>query len=260
MTDSAATGKRTIIEMTDVVAMSLRHPKTPVIEGIDWIVEEGDFWVVAGLLGAGKTDFVSLIAGLMPPFRGTYRLFGQDAVGGDERQKTRLRLRMGNVFDGGQLLHDLTVVENVALPIRYQSNCTLADCADRVRALLEFVGLSEWATKRPEEISRNWRQRAGLARALALEPELLLLDSPLSGLDPRHSQWWLQCLAQLSAGHSLTGDRPLTIVVTGHDLRPWQGVARQFALLKDGRFMRGQDNAGATEQTECLSKEMMRFE
>ena len=249
-----------VIEMKGADAVSMRQPGTRIIEGIDWVVEAGDFWAVGGLLGAGKTDLMSLVAGLMPPARGTYLLFGQNLTRSEEHLQTLQRRRLGHVFDGGQLLHNLTVAENVALPIQYHRDCSFEDCAERVRALLDFASLQAMAGKRPGEISRNWRQRAGLARALALQPELLLVDSPLSGLDPRHAQWWLQRLGELAAGHPLTEGRALTIVVTGHDLRPWQGLARQFALIKDGRFVRGHDNAGAAEQTEHLSKEMLRLE
>jgi ABC-type transporter Mla maintaining outer membrane lipid asymmetry ATPase subunit MlaF len=88
----------------------------------------------------------------------------------------------------------------------------------------------------PSAIGRNWQKRVGLARALVLKPELLLVDDPLAGLDPRHTNWWLAFLDALSRGHPLLEGRPVTLVVTTADLRPWKGHARQFAVLNSQKF------------------------
>jgi ABC-type transporter Mla maintaining outer membrane lipid asymmetry ATPase subunit MlaF len=99
-------------------------------------------------------------------------------------------------------------------------------------------------------VNRNWQQRIGLARALALKPEVLLLDNPLTGLDPRDAAWWLDIVDALAAGHPIVDGKPLTLVVTGDDLRPWQNRARQFAVLKNRQFVSlgaRADLAGHTE-------------
>jgi ABC-type transporter Mla maintaining outer membrane lipid asymmetry ATPase subunit MlaF len=103
--------------------------------------------------------------------------------------------------------------------------------------LLEATGLTLLTTRLPSSLGRNWQQRVGLARALALRPEVLLLDNPLSGLDPRDVAWWLEFLARLSAGHPLLDGRPLTLVVSGDNLRPWKHLARQFGVLRGTRFV-----------------------
>ncbi len=97
--------------------------------------------------------------------------------------------------------------------------------------------LTPLADVTPANVAANWRQRAALARALILQPELLLLDNPLSGLGARHRQWWLRFLDQLSRGHELFGCRPMTIVVTADDLRPWRNARRKFALLHEKKFI-----------------------
>jgi ABC-type transporter Mla maintaining outer membrane lipid asymmetry ATPase subunit MlaF len=102
---------------------------------------------------------------------------------------------------------------------------------------LEFLELTPWADSTPGTLSRNWQRRAGLARALILGPDLLLLDNPLMGLDLLHRQWWLAFLDQLSNGHTLFQGRPVTLAVTTADLRPWYGHARQFAALRNRRFI-----------------------
>jgi ABC-type transporter Mla maintaining outer membrane lipid asymmetry ATPase subunit MlaF len=141
------------------------------------------------------------------------------------------------VFQGGQLFNHLTIAENVALPLRYQNNLTAIEAAREVRALLARLELTPLADVTPANVAANWRQRAALARALILKPEILLLDNPLAGLGARHLQWWLRFLDQLSRGHELFGGNPLTLVVTADDLRPWQNAKRKFAVLRDKKFI-----------------------
>jgi ABC-type transporter Mla maintaining outer membrane lipid asymmetry ATPase subunit MlaF len=189
----------------------------------------------------------------MAPQQGRYRFFGEDMpIFEDERLNERLRL--GLVFDGGQLFNHLTVAENVALPLRYRHNLSRNEAAAAVSELLEGTGLAPWAERTPGALGRSWQKRAGLARALALKPEALLVDNPLAGLDPRHVGWWLGFLDQLSKGHSLMQGRPLTLVVTTADFRPWQGHARQFAILRNHGF----EVLGTWAQLESASADVLR--
>ena len=224
------------LEMREVTVTSLKDPAKVVVEGVNWTVAAGDFWAVGGLLRSGKSDLMALAAGILRPAHGTYRLFGKELIAGFEHERLELRHRIGLVFDGGQLLHQLTLVENIALPLRYHLGSG-SDIDQRIRELLQFTGLEPWAESHPVAVTRNWQQRFGLARALALRPEVLLLDSPLTGLDPRDAGWWLETVEALSAGHPIMDRRPLTLVVTGNDLRPWGQRARQFAVLKSNQFL-----------------------
>jgi ABC-type transporter Mla maintaining outer membrane lipid asymmetry ATPase subunit MlaF len=147
------------------------------------------------------------------------------------------RLRIGFVFQGGQLFNRLTIGENVALPLCYQKNLTAPEAAQAVAGLLEIMELTPFADVAPSSVAAVWRHRAALARALVLEPELLLLDNPLAGLGTRHRQWLLQFLDQLWQGHELAGGRPMTLAVTTDDLRPWQNVWRKFAVLHEKKFV-----------------------
>ena len=247
-----------VLEMENVTVTALQNPANVVLDEVNWTVRAGDFWAVAGLHRSGKSDLLALAAGLMPPARGVCRVFGHDADGPvrDEPAASPHR-RLGLVFDGGQLLHHLTVAENIALPLRYHRNLSMPEAAARAQALLELTGLQAWAGQLPAAISRNWQQRAGLARALALPPEVLLLDSPLTGLDPRDAGWWLELLQQLSAGHAITEHRPLTLVVTGDDLRPWKTTARQHAVLRRMKFIPLDAQAGAGAHDEALMRELL---
>jgi ABC-type transporter Mla maintaining outer membrane lipid asymmetry ATPase subunit MlaF len=221
--------------MRDVSVAAMRDQSRVVLREINWTAASGEYWVVAGLQGSGKSDFLAMTASLMGPAAGQYLLFGEEMPIFDEaRLKTRLRL--GLVFETGQLFNHLTVSENIALPLRYHNNLTKVEAAPQVQPVLEALELEPWADSTPGALGRPWQKRVGLARALVLRPEVLLVDSPLTGLDLRHSSWWLAFLEQLSKGHPLLGGRRLTLVVTTADVRPWSNRAVRFAIIRDERF------------------------
>jgi ABC-type transporter Mla maintaining outer membrane lipid asymmetry ATPase subunit MlaF len=241
--------------MSDVAVAAMRDQSRVVLREINWTVLSQEYWVVAGLQGSGKSDFLAMAAGLMGPAAGRYLLFGEEMPIFDEaRLKTRLRL--GLVFETGQLFNRLTVSENIALPIRYHNNLTKDEAAPQVRPVLEALELAPWADSTPGAIGRAWQKRVGLARALTLHPEVLLVDSPLTGLDLRHSSWWLGFLEQLSKGHTLLGGRPVTLVVTSADVWPWHNRDARFAIISDERFHVLGDWAHLEAQREALAREL----
>lgn len=241
--------KAPLVELHGVEVAGRRRPET-VATNVDWTISAGDFWVVAGPQWSGKTDLLMVAAGLTPPAAGSCRLFGGEKSPPDEEELAR-RLRIGFVFQGGQLFNHMTVVENIALPLRYHKNLPLDALTREVTALLEWTELLPLADVTPLNLAANWRQRVALARALALQPELLLLDNPLSGLGARHLQWWLRILEQLSRGHESLGGRPMTIVAATDDLRPWTKLGRQYALLHEKNFtpLGGWQQVEAAEHT-----------
>lgn len=200
------------------------------IKGMDWQVGAGDFWVIGGAHASGKSDLLATTAGLQKPAGGQFRIFGHDLYSLEEDELLKQRLRTGLVFkDGGRMFSHLTVAENVALPLRYHSLHPESEIPAKVEELLEATGLPEFAKSTTATLGANWKQRVGLARALALKPELLLLDEPLAGLEPKHRRWWLDFLGQLSAAKT-------TLVIATNDVAPWSDTGNQFALLRDQRW------------------------
>lgn len=241
------------LEMSGVSVGAIRDQDSALLTDVNWSVAPGDFWVIGGLQGSGKTDFLLLAGGLMAPLAGSYRFMGEMMPIFEEGRVSE-RLKLGLVFDGGQLFNHLTVSENIALPLRYHRNLSAAEAKPEVQKLLELTELVLWADSTPGAIGRNWQKRVGLARALISRPEVLLLDNPLAGLDLRHRAWWLNFLGELSRGHDWFEGRAVTVIATADDLRPWWKRAKQFALLKDKQFVA----LGSWEQVENSNVEQVR--
>jgi ABC-type transporter Mla maintaining outer membrane lipid asymmetry ATPase subunit MlaF len=239
--------------MEGVAVASMQDPQVIVADEINWTVNTGDYWVIAGLQGSGKSDFLMLAGGMNAPKRGKYLFFGQQ-MPIFEDARLRERLRLGFVFEDARLLSRLTVRENVALPLQYHRNLVEQQVDGEVMRILEALELSAIADSLPGMLARGLQKRAALARALALKPEVLLVDNPLGGLDVRHANWWLGFLDQLSRGHPLLDNRPVTLVVASSDLVLWKGRARQFALLSEGRLR----VLGGWNQVEAANEDLLR--
>jgi ABC-type transporter Mla maintaining outer membrane lipid asymmetry ATPase subunit MlaF len=242
-----------VIEMRGVSVNNMPDLTRVTVEDVNWSVAPGDFWVIGGMFGSGKSDLLALAGGLMAPAGGEFFLFGKP-MPIFEGEHLRERLRVGYVFESGQLLNHLTIAENVALPLRYHKNLADDEAMAEIERVLELTGLTSWADSTPGAMTRNWRKRAGLARALAFRPDVLLLENPLLGLDFRQRGWWLNFLSELSRGHEFFEKKPRTIIATTDDFRPWQNLARQFAILENKRFV----VLGTWQQVEAASDELVR--
>lgn len=226
------------IELIDVeVTGAELRADTVMIQEVNWRVQKGEYWVVGGLPGAGKTDLLATAAGLQKPGKGRHLVFGQDLYHLDEGEQLRQRLRLGMVFqNGGRLFHQQSILENLALPICYHQNIPLEEARDRVHTILKLVELGGMERRRPGILTRNLHQRIALARALMLDPELLLIDNPLAGIDARQAYWWLDFLPRLAAGLPEFLHRKTTLVVTTDDFRPWREQGRLYALAHAKRW------------------------
>jgi len=224
------------IEMRGVAMGAIADPDFLVLKDVNWTVASGDFWVVGAPQNSGKSDFLMTTAGLMPPVGGSYKFFGSPTRIFDESRLAD-RLRVGFIFEQSELFHYLTVAENVALPLRYHHNLPVDEAMAAIDDLLGLTELRPVADVRPPDLAQSWQKRAGLARALALCPDILLADNPLGALDSRHCHWFRRFLDELSLGHKWCRNKPLTIVVTTDDFRHWRGGRFQFALLKEKSFV-----------------------
>ncbi len=225
-----------VIELSDVDIATMQDPTSLTFSEVNWSVSPGEFWVLTGAELSGKTDFLLLTAGLMPPMEGSCKLFGVETRTFGEAELP-MRLRVGYVYEGGPLFNSLTIAENLALPLRYRKNLSIADVATPAAKLVELFELGPFADSMPVDVPAAWRYRAALARALILKPEVLLLDNPLAGMVTKHRQWMVQFLDQLWQGHEWFDGKPISVVVSTDDLHPWQNNRRKFALLEDQKFI-----------------------
>lgn len=191
-------------------------------------IEEGQIVGLLGGSGSGKTTLLREILGLLKPDSGNVRLFGVDLNDPDVEMQRNLRRRLGMLFQHGALFSALSVFDNVAFPLR-ELRCLDADWIRRlVHLKLAMVGLEpDHGKLMPAELSGGMVKRVALARALALEPELLLLDEPTAGLDPDRSQNFVELVGDLQR------ELGLTVVMVTHDLNTLAGLATHVAVLAD---------------------------
>ena len=203
----------------------------PVLRGLDLEAPRGSTLTVMGGSGSGKTVLLRLTAGLIKPDRGRIRTLGVDTTPLREEALLPVRRRMGFVFQGAALFDSLTTYENVAYPLREHLTLPEAEVADRVHRLLARVGLHDVDAKLPAELSGGMRKRVGIARALVMEPELVLYDEPTAGLDPTNAR----LITELIESLKVEGATETAMVVT-HDLEFARTVSDLIAVLIDGRI------------------------
>src|SRR5256712_4676308 len=153
-----------------------------VLDDISFNVHRGETLVIMGGSGCGKSTLLRHMIGSMKPTSGTVKLFGEEITGMKEREIERVRLRFGMLFQSGALLASLTVGDNIALPLLQHTDKSPDQIEEIVKQKLQMVGLTGFEDLRPDEISGGMKKRVGLARALALDPELLFSDEPTTGL------------------------------------------------------------------------------
>ncbi len=200
-----------------------------VLNGINLRVNRGETLAVLGRSGTGKSVLLRVIIGLEKADSGSVRIHGQDIAGLALDQMGEIRKKMGFLFQHAALYDSLTVEQNVAFPLQHhKKEMSKSERADRVRELLTEVGMEEALAKMPSDISGGMQKRVGLARALALEPDILLLDEPTAGLDPISSGEIDDLVLKLQQEHHMA-----SIVVT-HDLHSAKTIADRLALLNEG--------------------------
>ncbi len=223
-------GARTpIIEVRGLVK---RFGDTVVHDGLDLEVYRDEVLSIVGGSGTGKTVLLRQIVGLERPTAGTIRLFGEDLAGLDPARLQWMRNRWGMQFQRGALFSSLSVIDNIALPLR-ELRCLPDNLICEASLLkLELVGLSARdADKMPADLSGGMIKRVALARALALEPELVFLDEPTAGLDPMASDDYVALIRELRR------ELKLTVVMVTHDLDTLVALSDRVAVLADRKVL-----------------------
>jgi len=203
-----------------------------VLNGISLSVNRGETLAVLGRSGTGKSVLLRLIIGLETPDSGSVCIYGQEIAGLALDRMGEIRKKMGFLFQHAALYYSLTVAENVAFPLEHhRRNMSRSERGDRVMQLLAEVGMENDLHKMPSDISGGMQKRAGLARALALEPEILLLDEPTAGLDPISSGEIDDLILKLQR------ERQMASIVVTHDLHSAKTISNRLALLDQGNVV-----------------------
>ncbi len=202
-----------------------------VLDGVDLAISPGQTVVIMGGSGSGKSTLLRTMIGSIQPDEGAIELFGQDIARLDEDGLNEIRKKIGILFQSGALFNSMSIRDNVALPMREHTPLPSETIDIMVKIKLELVGLREHADKYPAQISGGMKKRAGLARALALDPQILFYDEPSAGLDPVTSAQLDQLII------SLTKQLGVTSVVVTHEMDSAFTIADRMAMLDHGRIL-----------------------
>jgi len=202
--------------------------KQPVLQNIHLTIPDGQFLVILGQSGSGKSVFLQHLIGILKPDRGSIVIDGTDITRQSESRLLKIRKNIGYLFQEGALYDFMTVFENVAFPLREHTRLKKKEITAKVMESLKRLGLDEAKNKYPSELSGGMKKRCALARSIILDSKILLCDEPTSGLDPIRSRDISDRIREVS--HQMQ----CTTVVTSHDIPNTLRIADQIVLIHEG--------------------------
>ncbi|MCR9247080.1 MAG: ATP-binding cassette domain-containing protein [bacterium] len=229
--DSTFTPRRTD-DIVRVLAVTTSLGGRTILDGVDLAIRRGEVFVIMGPSGCGKTTLLRHLCGLLAPSFGSVTVEGHDIHAASPELLHLLRLRTGLSFQGGALLGSMTVLENVELPLRENTELPARVIRETARMKLDMVGLLHAADLLPSSLSGGMKKRAAIARAIALDPEIVYFDEPSAGLDPVTAAEVDNLIQKLNQVFGIT------MVVVTHDLQSAHAIADRVAVLHEGRVLR----------------------
>ncbi|MBI2876914.1 MAG: ABC transporter ATP-binding protein [Candidatus Tectomicrobia bacterium] len=217
--------------MIEIIELHKSFGENHVLRGVNLEIPTGESMVIIGGSGTGKSILLKHIIGLMKPDSGTVRVDGKAIPDLKETELDEMRKRFGMLFQAGALFDSLTVKDNVAFPLREHTHLSEEEIEARVQEKLEIVGLAGTGDLMPAELSGGMRKRAALARAIVMDPEILLFDEPTTGLDPILSDAINDLIVEMN--HRLK----VTSVTITHDMPSAYKIADRLAMLYEGRII-----------------------
>lgn len=202
-----------------------------VLDKLTLSIPEGKITAIIGPSGEGKSVLLKHIIGLMKPDNGTVTIDGENITGMGRNELNRVREKFGMLFQGAALFDSMNVFDNVAFPLREKTRLSKGEIRDRVHDALEHVGLKNIDKKFPDELSGGMKKRVGLARALLLNPKIVLFDEPTTGLDP------IICRAIHQLIHDTHAKFGYTAVVVSHEIPEIFDIAQQVSMLYRGKIL-----------------------
>lgn len=235
----------TLITVENLVA---HYGEKKILDGISLDIKQGEIFVILGGSGSGKTTLLKHMTGLLHPTSGSVKYQGVDITEMDEDELSKVQQGFGIAFQSGGLFNSMTVAENVALPLREYGNLDESLIEPLVRLKLSLVGLTAAGDLLPDELSGGMRKRAGLARALALDPPIVYFDEPSAGLDPIMAAGLDELVLDLKR---LLG---ITFIIVTHELESIRTVADRVVMLDKGKVL----FEGTVEEAEKSDVERVR--
>ncbi|MCH8127292.1 ABC transporter ATP-binding protein [candidate division KSB1 bacterium] len=227
--------KKPIIQIRDLVTS---YGDLTVLNGLNLDIYEDETFVILGRSGCGKSTLLRHLIGLQKPTSGEILLYGQDMARMSEDENVEVLKKIGMLFQGSALFNSMTLADNVALALQEHTNLEDSTIQIMARMKLDMVGLSGFEDFMPSQLSGGMRKRAGLARAIAMDPEVLFCDEPSAGLDPIVAAGIDELLLKLRQAFQMT------LVVVTHEMASVELIADRIAMMHNGKILA----VGTTEE------------